>query len=126
MSQMANGKRVASGTYVPETDSVTFTIDTGRTDWTHFLICVHSLPYESGFARCLGLRYADLNNNLLLCLFGSSSDSNAVPNGGVSYYTSTDFNYYFAKDGTLAKFIKGIASTIGKPYIGAQYDWYVW
>ena len=116
------GGGITSGTYTPSSDGAGFSIDTGVTGWTHFLIVAHTLPYVTPKARCLGLRYFDVDSQFLICAYGTSSDTSDRPATG-SFWNSG--NYIPTISGTTIS-ASGVASQVGAFQAGTQYDWYVW
>ena len=125
---MAQGAKIYSGTYTPTSDNADFSIDTGVTGWTHFLIVPHILPYATPHARCLGGKYVDLNMRYYMSLFGSSSDSSTTAN---SVRTTLDTSNPPYADcvkisGSSITLTRLIPAQGGTFQAGTQYDWYAW
>lgn len=116
------GGGVTSGTYTPTSDGASFSIDTGVTGWTHFLIVAHTLPYATPMSRCLGSRYFDATANYVIATYGSSSDTSAKPSAGSSYDSGNNLPSVSGSVITSG----GAASQVGSLQAGTQYDWYAW
>ena len=127
MLSMASGAKIYSGTYTTESNTTLLSIDVGSSNFSHFLLVPHSLPYETAYVRCLGGRYVDLGQHLLLIMVGSSSEK-TYPSATNMFTddTSATFDYFVRKNGSILTFIAGIASQIGALYANIQYDWYAW
>lgn len=121
------GGGMAKGTYIPSSDGATAVIDIGATEWTHFLIVPHTLPYATPYTRCLGMRYINRSARFTLYSFGPSRDS-AIPSQDAVYTDSTspNFDKVCAINGTVLTLGGVIASQGGSFQAGTQYDWYAW
>ena len=127
MLSMASGAKIYSGTYIPESSGTALSIDVGSSNFSHFLLVPHSLPYETAYVRCLGGRYVDLEQHLLLIMIGASSEKTYPSSTNMfTDETTTTFDHFVSKNGSILTFITGIAAQIGTLYANTQYDWYAW
>ena len=117
-----NGDRIkATGSFTLNENRTIYTLDTKNTEWTHLLIIPHSLPYEGNQARAITMRHVDLENNVMVTAFGSSSGQTytsaslkAIAEGGECEVT----------DGVVS--FSGELASVGRFTKGIQYDWYAW
>lgn len=126
MLSMASGAKIFKGIYISESDVTNISVDVGISNFTHFLLLPHTLPYDTRFLRCLGGRYVDLEQRIVLIMVGSSKESNIPSQTNVfTDDTSTVFDYIVGKEGSTIE-MHGIASQVGVLRANTQYDWYAW
>ena len=123
---MASGAKIFKGIYISESNISSISVDVGTSNFTHFLLLPHTLPYDIGFLRCLGGRYVDLEQRIALIMVGPSRESNIPSQTNVfTDDTSTTFDFVVQKEGSTVSF-NGINSQIGALRANTQYDWYAW
>lgn len=116
-----------SGTYTPTENSPHFTIDVGATNYSHFLIVAHKLPYDVPYSRCLGMRLYDFDAEFALMIYGASSESDTPSNANAFTDSSQiSFSAVIERSGTMIKSKRLIASQSGQMQADIQYDWYAW
>ena len=122
--QMASGARMlATGTIVPNEDTISITINTGVTGWKNFLLVADEMPVtDSDVIRYLGMRYVNIDGDYDIMAFGASTHNSDYPNNVVSHSLLSG---YTTINGSNVSF-NGIAATIGKMIAGYSYTWYVW
>ena len=111
---------LAQGSYIPNEDVSTITIDTHNNSWKHFLLKVKTLPYTEQPSRGFGLMYVDIIGQYEMYIFNSSSGQ-SYPGNAVTYAIGS---YTTINDGVITK--TGIASQTGKLIANTEYEWYCW
>lgn len=118
-------KMVASGSFIAASTGMAKTIDTGRTDWTHMLIVPHVFPYvgltASGLVRAIMSKHVDLENNVMITAYASSSGSSYTSSSSRPVQEGGDCE---VSDGVV-KF-SGDGASVGKWIKNCQYDWWAW
>ena len=124
MSQMASGAKIYSGTYIPTADSVSFSIDTGATDWTHFMLVAHVLPYEGSVVtqKAFASEYVDFGQGF--CINAHGATTSATSPTQVSFY-QTGHSYFPVKNGAVIS-RSGSTGYHGYLFANIKYDWYAW
>lgn len=117
------GAGVTSGTFTPSANTVDYSIDTGVTGLTHFLLTAHTLPYaESQNARVFGTEYVDLQSGFMVNTHGNG---NTVTSPNQASVFQTGHSYYPTVNGTVIS-RAGSSGYVGFLCAGIQYDWYAW
>ena len=115
----------ASGSFSVTTTGTTKTIDTGRADWTHMLIVPHVFPYvgitQSGLVRAIMSKHVDLENNIMVTAFASSSGASFTSSAARQITEGGDCE---VTDGVVK--LSGEGSLVGRWIKDCQYDWWAW
>ena len=116
----------ASGSFVKTGGSgVTYTLDTGNTEWTHLLIRPHEFPHSdltsSQQSRAIMSKYIDVGLDAMFTAYMSSA-GNAYNSG--SYQIISEKSECIIENGVVH--MTGTSSTVGKWIDGKQYDWWAW
>ena len=124
MLSMASGVKMLSGSFVPTETDAAYTLDTGSTNWTHLLITPRVFPYDQGMARCIGVKYINLDTMRLISAFGSSNTASTVASSASTYVVNVDAGKITVNNGVVT--FGGAPSQVGVFVEGCTYDWYAW
>lgn len=127
LSEVSSGESgvVASGSFTPEAQETSRSIDTGI-DFTHFFIYKKTPELNYGYRTFCGL-FADIENDVFYFV-GTNSGGTAAA-GKLYTWTSqiigTLLMWGYAKDGTTFS-ITLSSSTEGGVFCPEEYVWYAW
>ena len=124
LMSMAQTPMIKTGSFTPTETSSSYTIDTGSTSWTHLLVTPRIYPYAEGTARCIGLKYVNLDTMRLISAYGASGDTSITASAGSTYIVNTDSARITVNYGVVT--FGGVASQVGVFVAGCVYDWYAW
>ena len=118
------GAGVASGTYIPTEDATAYSIDTGITGFTRFLLVPHELPYASGVVtqKPFCSEYVDFGQGYCINTHGGASSSTSPTQ---VFFCATSHSYAPKINGTKVE-RGGSTGYNGQMFAGVQYDWYAW
>lgn len=121
---MANGAKIYSGTYIPTADTVAFSIDTGATNWSHFMLVAHTLPYGDGIVtqKAFVSEYVDFEQGYCINTHGGTTSATSPTQ--VSFFNS-EHSYFPQKNATVIG-RSGSFGYHGTLFANVQYDWYAW
>lgn len=121
---MANAKMIKTGSFTPTTTSTNYVLDTGSTSWTYLIIVPRVYPYAEGAARCIGIKYINLDAMRMISALGSSSESATAASTASTHIINEDGGVISYSDGVLT--FSGTQAQVGRFVAGCVYDWFAW
>ena len=117
----------ASGSFIAQSTSTGYVLDTKNTDWTKLLIVAHKIPYPTARVRGLASRYINMEyGESGLCLSHFASSSGATFNGAGWNNVNVEDGFVFVKDGVVTFESGANQAAVGLFIANMQYDWYAW
>lgn len=113
-----SGNGVASGSFTPEAQEESISIDTG-VDFTHIFVGKKTKTLNYGYRTFVGI-FADIDNNFLY--FVGTNSAGTAFSGAMQYWEDQSF---YVKNGTVFSAALDTASSSGV-CCPEEYIWYAW
>ena len=113
----------ATGSFTPTTTSTSYSLDTGRDDWTYLLITPRTYPYETAVARGIGTKFINRLTNTMISAYGSGNSTSVAVEAGSSRQINVD-SEITVNNGVVS--FSGTQANVGRFVAGCTYDWFAW